>query len=57
MRSEQLIEAVEQVVGAEHVERDVLLGDASGLSGTAAVLARPGDAEQVRALVAVGVRP
>lgn len=51
MRSQQVIEAVEQVVGAEHVERDVLLGDASGLTGTAAVLARPGDAEQVRALV------
>jgi len=39
-------------VGGEHLEREVRIEDASGLSGVAPVLARPGSAEQVRELVA-----
>ncbi|MCW3003216.1 MAG: FAD-binding protein [Conexibacter sp.] len=40
------------VVGADHVERDVALGDASGLTGRVRVLVRPGDAHEVAAVVA-----
>ncbi|HWI71869.1 MAG TPA: FAD-binding oxidoreductase, partial [Baekduia sp.] len=40
------------LVGAEHVERDVALTDASGLTGRAAALVAPGDARQVAAVVA-----
>jgi len=40
------------LVGAEHVERDVVLADASGLTGRAAALVRPADAVQVAAVVA-----
>ncbi len=40
------------LVGAEHVERDVVLADASGLSGRATALVRPADAAQVAAVVA-----
>jgi FAD/FMN-containing dehydrogenase len=40
------------LVGAEHVERDALLADASGLSGRAPALVRPADAAQVAAVVA-----
>ena len=39
-------------MGGEHLEREVRIEDASGLSGVAPVLARPGSAEQVRELVA-----
>jgi FAD/FMN-containing dehydrogenase len=40
------------LVGAEHVERDVALADASGLSGRAPVLVSPGSAQEVAAVVA-----
>jgi FAD/FMN-containing dehydrogenase len=40
------------LVGAEHVERDVTLADASGLSGRVPVLVAPGSAEEVAATVA-----
>src|SRR5215210_1096765 len=40
------------IVGAEHVERDVLLADASGLSGTVPALVRPAGAQQVAEVVA-----
>lgn len=53
MKLKRLIEAVASVVGAEHVERDARLSDASGLSGTVEVLAHPADAEETRALVDV----
>jgi FAD/FMN-containing dehydrogenase len=39
-------------VGAEHVERDVALTDASGMSGRVPVLVAPGDAREVAAVVA-----
>ena len=40
------------LVGADHVEADVALADASGLVGRAAALVRPADAPQVAAVVA-----
>ena len=40
------------IVGDAHVERDVWLTDASGLGGSAPVLVRPADAEEVRRTVA-----
>src|SRR4051812_21771832 len=40
------------IVGAAHVERDVLLADASGLSGRVPALVAPGDAASVAAVVA-----
>jgi FAD/FMN-containing dehydrogenase len=40
------------LVGAAHVERDVALADASGLSGRVPVLVAPGSAEEVAAVVA-----
>jgi FAD/FMN-containing dehydrogenase len=40
------------LVGAQHVEADVALADASGLSGRAAALVAPADAAQVAAVVA-----
>lgn len=40
------------LVGAEHVERDARVGDASGLSGIATALVRPGDAREVAEVVA-----
>jgi FAD/FMN-containing dehydrogenase len=40
------------LVGAEHVERDVALADASGLSGRVPVLVAPGSAQEVAATVA-----
>jgi FAD/FMN-containing dehydrogenase len=40
------------LVGADHVERDVALLDASGLSGRAPVLVAPGSAQEVAAVVA-----
>src|SRR5215218_4288687 len=40
------------LVGADHVERDVLLQDASGLRGSVDVLVAPGDAGAVAAVVA-----
>jgi FAD/FMN-containing dehydrogenase len=40
------------LVGADHVERDVALSDASGLSGRVPALVRPADAPQVAAVVA-----
>src|SRR4051812_43265346 len=40
------------LVGAAHVERDVVLSDASGLSGRVGALAAPADAAQVAAVVA-----
>jgi FAD/FMN-containing dehydrogenase len=40
------------LVGAEHVERDVALADASGLSGRVPVLVAPGSAQEVAAVVA-----
>jgi FAD/FMN-containing dehydrogenase len=40
------------LVGAEHVESDVRLEDASGLSGRAAALVAPGTAQEVAAVVA-----
>lgn len=43
---------VARIVGDAHVERDVRIGDASGLSGVAPVVAHPSSAEQVRELVA-----
>lgn len=41
-----------KIVGAEHVERDVTLEDASGLSGRASVVVAPADAREVAAVVA-----
>ncbi len=49
----ELIGAVERIVGAEHVQREVQLSDQSGLSGAASLLAHPESAEQVRELVAL----
>ncbi|HEX3615189.1 MAG TPA: FAD-binding oxidoreductase [Solirubrobacteraceae bacterium] len=46
------MDAVAQIVGDAHVERDVRIADASGLSGVAPVLARPGNADELRELVA-----
>jgi FAD/FMN-containing dehydrogenase len=40
------------LVGADHVEQDVALLDASGLSGRAPVLVAPGSAQEVAAVVA-----
>ncbi|HEX5924112.1 MAG TPA: FAD-binding oxidoreductase, partial [Baekduia sp.] len=40
------------LVGAEHVERDVALADASGLSGRVPLLVAPGSAQEVAAVVA-----
>jgi FAD/FMN-containing dehydrogenase len=40
------------LVGAEHVDRDVVLEDASGLRGRVGALVAPGDAAQVAAVVA-----
>jgi FAD/FMN-containing dehydrogenase len=40
------------LVGDEHVEADVVLADAGGLSGRAALLVAPADAAQVAAVVA-----
>jgi FAD/FMN-containing dehydrogenase len=40
------------LVGAEHVERDVLLADASGLSARVPMLVAPGSAPEVAAVVA-----
>ncbi|HEV7492395.1 FAD-binding oxidoreductase [Baekduia sp.] len=40
------------LVGAEHVESDVALADASGLSGRVPVLVAPGSAQEVAAVVA-----
>ncbi|MET0601218.1 MAG: FAD-binding oxidoreductase [Baekduia sp.] len=40
------------LVGAEHVERDVALADASGLSGRVPMLVAPADAQEVAAVVA-----
>jgi FAD/FMN-containing dehydrogenase len=40
------------LVGAEHVERDVALADASGLSGRVPVLVAPGSAAEVAEVVA-----
>src|SRR5579872_6196317 len=42
---------VAAIVGDEHVAHDVRIGDESGLSGVAPVVAHPGSAEQVRELV------
>jgi FAD/FMN-containing dehydrogenase len=42
---------IASLVGAAHVQRDVALADASGLSGTVAALVRPGDAHEVAAVV------
>jgi FAD/FMN-containing dehydrogenase len=39
------------LVGDAHVQRDVALADASGLSGTVAALVRPADADEVAAVV------
>jgi FAD/FMN-containing dehydrogenase len=39
------------LIGRDHVERDIELTDFSGLKGVAAVLARPGTAEEVAAVV------
>jgi len=47
-----LAEAALQIVGAEHVSLDVSLSDASGLTGTAGVLAHPASPQEVRELVA-----
>jgi FAD/FMN-containing dehydrogenase len=47
-----LIEPAARIVGDAHVQRDVRIEDASGVSGVAPALARPGTAEQVRELVA-----
>ncbi|MEV4419777.1 FAD-linked oxidase C-terminal domain-containing protein [Patulibacter sp. NPDC049589] len=44
--------ALGAVVGAEHVERGVPLGDASGLTAVAPVVVHPGDAEEVASTVA-----
>jgi FAD/FMN-containing dehydrogenase len=41
-----------RLVGAEHVARDVLLQDASGLSGHVGALVAPADAREVAAVVA-----
>jgi FAD/FMN-containing dehydrogenase len=41
-----------ELVGAEHVQEDVRLEDASGLSGRAAALVAPATAEEVAAVVA-----
>jgi FAD/FMN-containing dehydrogenase len=46
------MDAVARIVGDAHIERDVRIEDASGLSGVAAVLAHPSSAEEVRELVA-----
>ena len=46
-----LFAGVAKVVGDVHVERDVHIDDASGLSGTAPLVAHPGSAEEVRQLV------
>jgi FAD/FMN-containing dehydrogenase len=43
---------VARVVGGEHVARDVLIEDASGLTGVAPVVAHPGSADEVGELVA-----
>src|SRR5690242_15868088 len=40
------------LVGAGHVTRDVVLGDASGLSGRVSALVAPGSAAEVAAVVA-----
>jgi FAD/FMN-containing dehydrogenase len=40
------------LVGAEHVERDVMLADASGLSARVPLLVMPGSAQEVVAVVA-----
>jgi glycolate dehydrogenase FAD-linked subunit len=40
------------LVGAEHVERDVALADASGLSGRVPMLVAPANAQEVAAVVA-----
>ncbi len=50
--SMDLVGAAARIVGGAHVEQDVPITDMSGLVGVAPVLARPADAEQVRALVA-----
>jgi FAD/FMN-containing dehydrogenase len=42
----------EQIVGVNHVEREIWLTDASGATGNAPVLVRPANAEEVRELVA-----
>jgi FAD/FMN-containing dehydrogenase len=41
-----------ELVGTEHVEEDARLEDASGLAGRVTALVRPGDAEEVAAVVA-----
>src|SRR4051794_15393791 len=40
------------LVGADHVERDAVLEDASGLRGTVGAVVAPADAAQVAAVVA-----
>ncbi|MBI5106178.1 MAG: FAD-binding protein [Solirubrobacterales bacterium] len=40
-----------RIVGSDHVERDVVVADASGLDGRAAALVRPATAEQVAEVV------
>jgi len=45
-------DALARIVGAQHLERDVRLEDASGLSGVAPVVVHPGSADEVRAVVA-----
>ena len=45
-------EDLARIVGTEHVEAGVRVGDASGLSGEAAALVRPGTPEEVAAVVA-----
>lgn len=52
LRDEAVAAAAAAIVGDAHLERNVSLVDASGVGGVAPVLARPADAEQVRALVA-----
>ncbi len=47
-----LIGAAVGIVGGAHVERDVRIGDTSGLLGVAPVLARPASAREVSELVA-----
>jgi FAD/FMN-containing dehydrogenase len=49
---QQVSAAAERIVGAEHVEHDVWLTDASGMGGSAPVVAHPASAAEVGELVA-----
>jgi FAD/FMN-containing dehydrogenase len=51
-----LAEAVAGIVGAQHLLRDVQLTDASGMRGSAALVAHPGNSDEVRDLVAWAYR-